>query len=160
MPKVTRIELHLQTGGQRNAGTDGDIYLGICGREFYIDSPEDDFETGATRTYVFAGAGSDRNVLHPELNDPTTHNLTTENIEKFPVYIRFQPHASAPRSDRWQLQRADVYLNGLDLYEWSTASIIKGPGIWLGVHAGLVMHLAKHIDSVPSRPPVRREQVS
>lgn len=58
MPKVTRIELHLQTGGQRNAGTDGDIYLGICGREFYIDSPEDDFETGATRTYVFAGAAA------------------------------------------------------------------------------------------------------
>jgi len=160
MPLITRIELQLQTGEQSGAGTDGDVYLGLCGREFYIDSSKDDFEKGASRTYIFGDKNSDRNVEYPDFNDPTTHYLRTENLDKFPVYIRFHPLGMNPRADRWQLQRADVYLNGADIYEWSTASIIGGPGIWLGTHAGLVVHLAKHVDSVPPRPPVKGQLAS
>lgn len=152
MPRITSIELFLETGEESNAETDGDVYLGIGGREFYVDSSADDFKTGRSKTYIFGDANSDRNVLHPELNDPGTHYLTTENIEKFPVYIRFQPHEDDVRSDRWQLERADVYLNGSDEYDWSTFGLLQRPGIWLGVHAGLVVHLAKHIDAAPGAP--------
>ena len=136
MPQITRIELHLETGEQSGAGTDGDVYLGLCGREFYIDSSKDDFERGASRTYIFGDSNSDRNVQHPDLNDPNSHYLETENLEKFPVYIRFQPHAGNPRADRWQLERADVYLNGSDVYDWTTFGIIRGVGIWLGIPCG------------------------
>ncbi|MCL6711645.1 hypothetical protein M8R20_32155 [Pseudomonas sp. R2.Fl] len=160
MPQITRIELHLETGEQSGAGTDGDVYLGLCGREFYIDSTKDDFERDSSRTYIFGDSNSDRNVQHPDLNDPNAHYLRTENLDKFPVYIRFQPHAGNPRSDRWQLERADVYLNGSDIYEWTTSGIIKGPGIWLGIHAGLVVHMLRHADPVQPKPPVKGELAS
>lgn len=160
MPLITRIELQLQTGEQSGAGTDGDVYLGLCGREFYIDSSKDDFEKGTSRTYIFGDENSDRNVEHADFNDPTTHYLRTENLEKFPVYIRFHPLGSNPRADRWQLERADVYLNGSEVYEWSTFGIVRGLGIWLGTHAGLVVHLARHIDPIPPRPPVKGELAS
>ena len=44
MPQINSIQLHLQTGDLSGAGTDGDVYLGVCGREFSIDTTSDDFE--------------------------------------------------------------------------------------------------------------------
>ena len=106
MPQINIIELHLSTGSLSGAGTDGDVYLGLCGREFSIDSTSDDFEGGSGRTYVL---GEGANIRNAGLNDPRTQQLFTENVSNFPVYIRFQPRS---RNDHWQLQRADVRFNG------------------------------------------------
>jgi hypothetical protein len=69
MPAITRIQLRLVTGNRADAGTDGDVFLGICGREFNVDSRGDvnDFERNSDRTYIF---GEGANVLRPEENDP------------------------------------------------------------------------------------------
>lgn len=147
MARISTIELHIQTGDLSGAGTDGDIYLGLCGREFYIDSQHDDFERGASRTYVL-GDGS--NVLHPEFNDPREPVLFTEYASHFPAYIRFHPRS---REDNWQLQRADVRFNGSLHIDWDTVGLfVNAPklGIWLGVHAGLVAHLVNHSHGQPA----------
>ena len=105
MTPINSIQLNIQTGGLSNAGTDGDVYLGLGGREFSIDSSADDFERGSSRLYNL-GEGS--NVLHSNLNDPREPPLYTEQVANYPVYIRFNPKS---RNDTWQLQRADVMFN-------------------------------------------------
>lgn len=55
MAPIETLRFNLQTANASGAGTDGDIYLGICGREFKVDSTEDDFEQESSRTYRFGG---------------------------------------------------------------------------------------------------------
>lgn len=138
MPQITSITLHLETGDLSGAGTDGDVYLGICGREFSIDSEKDDFERGSGRSYVL---GEEADVRNADVNDPRVQRLITENVPNFPVYIRFQPKS---RGDNWQLQRADVRFNDSLHIDWDTLPIVVNDpkeGIWLGVRSGLFVHL-------------------
>ena len=37
MPAITSIECFIVTADVKDAGTDGGVYLGICGREFHCD---------------------------------------------------------------------------------------------------------------------------
>jgi hypothetical protein len=69
MAAITRMDVRLVTGNRPGAGTDGNVFVAVCGREFSVDSAGDfdDFERGDDRTYVF-GAGA--NVANPERNDP------------------------------------------------------------------------------------------
>ena len=136
MPQITKIEFHLETGDLSGAGTDGDVYLGLCGREFSIDSSRDDFERGSGRTYVL---GEEADIRNAEFNDPRKQNLFTENVPNFPVYVRFQPQT---RGDNWHVVRADVRFNGALHIDWDTLpSVRRTEGIWLGVRSGLVVHL-------------------
>lgn len=155
MPAINSIHLHIQTGDLSGAGTDGDVYLGLCGREFSIDTTRDDFERGAAREYIL---GDGANINNAMVNDPRGQRLFTENVAKFPVYIRFQPRS---RTDNWQLQRADVRFNGSLHIDWDTANYISNnpqKGIWLGVRSGLVVHLEDFShDSVPVKPTVNLE---
>lgn len=111
MTTITRIDAQLKTGSRVGAGTDGDVYLGIGGREFFIDSAVDDFEAGADRVYTF-GAGS--NVSQAFRNDPRSpYQLLTENLGRFPVYVRFVPGAvqGPGREDDWNLESITVTVN-------------------------------------------------
>ena len=136
MPQIFQIVLHTQTGDLEDAGTDDDVYLGVCGREFHCDSASDDFERGSAATYVF---GENANVSNPDLNDPRDHLLLTENVESLPTYLRFQG------DDHWFLDRAGFYFNGEVFPQWDTASYLRG-GIWLGPRAGMYVHIPKHKD--------------
>ena len=141
MPRIESITLHVQTGALSGAGTDGDIYLGLCGREFKIDATGDDFEKGKAREYVL---GEGANIKNAEVNDPRSQELFTERVANFPVYIRFHPESG---SDNWQLQRADVRFNGSLHIDWDTLPAVTNDpekGIWLGVRSGLAVHLADH----------------
>ena len=150
MPQIQSIHLHIQTGNLSGAGTDGDVYLGLCAREFSIDTTRDDFERGAARTYIL---GEGANINNPAVNDPRSHLLLTENVANFPVYVRFRPRS---RTDNWQLQRASVRFNDSIHLDWDTAHFIAmdpTQGIWLGVRSGLVVHLPDHDHApVPVKP--------
>ena len=95
MPRVDTIRINIQTGNLSGAGTDGDVYVGVCGREFSLDTTRDDFERGSSREYVL-GAGA--NVNNAPVNDPRKQILLVENVDSAPVFIRFQPRN---RSDNW-----------------------------------------------------------
>jgi hypothetical protein len=139
VPDITSIEFNLQTADVTGANTDGDVYLGSCGREFYVDSEDNDFQQGDGRTYIF---GDGANVLVPHLNDPRDPQLQLENIDCFPVYIRFQGEY---KGDNWRLQRAVVRINNAPFPMWDTAEL-GIPGIWMGARAGLFLYFTQHRD--------------
>ncbi len=140
MPEIQSIHLTLKTGRMDGAGTDGDVYLGVCGREFYVDTESDDFERGSAREYVF---GDGANVINKPNNDPRRQRLLTENVERFPVYLRFQPRS---RSDNWNLQQAVMTFNDESfLSQWDSAIFVRpADGIWLGIRSGLYVHLLQN----------------
>lgn len=82
MPQITSIHLHIETGNLSGAGTDGDVYLGLGGREFSIDTTRDDFERGAGREYIL---GDGANINNAAVNDPRKQQMFTENVANFPV---------------------------------------------------------------------------
>jgi hypothetical protein len=57
MAQIESIQISINTGDESGGGTDGSIYLGVCGREFHLDTSADDFERGSGQEYVL-GAGS------------------------------------------------------------------------------------------------------
>jgi hypothetical protein len=137
MTAITRIDLRLVTGNRSNAGTDDNVYLGICGREFYVDSSSNDFEQGSDRIYTF-GVGS--NVTHAEENDPRTpFALQTENLGRFPVYIRHEPVALGENS--WNVERVTVTVNpGTAQVQFD--ALAGANNLWLGVFSGRYCYLA------------------
>lgn len=144
MANISSIRVNVQTRSISGGGTDGDVYLGFAGREFYLDTSADDFEAGSTRSYVL-GQGS--NVLHGSSNDPRTPQLQDSQVDRFPVYLRFVPRG---REDNWSLQRAVVTYNERLFPMWDSAEVVAtNVGLWLGVHAGLVVHLPRHQDTPP-----------
>lgn len=139
MTLITSIQFQLITGSMSGAGTDGDVYLSVCGREFYVDTSADDFERGSSRLYVF---GDGANVNNPPTNDPRQHNLHIENVNNFPVYLRFQPRS---RTDNWNVQRAEVSFNQNIFPRWDTASFIsQREGIWMGTRSSMFLHIPPH----------------
>ncbi len=141
MTAITSLHVTISTRSVSGAGTDGDVYLGFGGREFSLDTTADDFEAGSSRTYRL---GSGATVQNAAVNDPRTPQLTVENVDRFPVWVRFQPQG---REDNWILGRATVTLNDRLFPLWDTAEYIgQGVGIRLGTHSGLFVHLMRHID--------------
>jgi hypothetical protein len=86
-------------------GTDGSVFLGLGGREFRLDTLEDDFETASDRVYIL-GLGA--NINNPVVNDPRSPQLDTQFLNQTPVYIRF---AQRDGRDHWNLARARVTVN-------------------------------------------------
>ena len=93
MVAITRIDFRVKTGDRQGAATNGDVYVGIGGREFSIDKAgSNDFERGADQTYV-AGLGSTINF--PDINNPTSpYQLLTERLDKYPVYSTLRTRES------------------------------------------------------------------
>lgn len=138
MSPINTISVNLHTGNVDGAGTDGDIYVGICGREFYIDSNSNDFERNASKVYHL---GSGSNILHASTNDPRKPQVYSEEIDRFPVYIRFNPKN---RDDRWNLAYMDIQINGQLVFQ--SLQLEREGGIWLGIRSGLFYYPRKHND--------------
>ena len=88
MPAIEIIDIKIVTGNVSGAGTDGEVYLGICGREFRLDTSGDDFKRGANDIFRL---GSNANIKNKERNDPRNPQHRTDDLDKFPVYIRLEP---------------------------------------------------------------------
>jgi hypothetical protein len=143
--KVTGIVCPIITGDVDGAGTDGDIYLGIGGREFRLDSREDDYERGSWREYVLGTAPLESNLAPPQIrvrnwdrNDPTLRFLLdTNDLPRTPVYIRFEPQGAY---DNWNLffAAALVYA-GTFCVGYAPPETFND--LWLGQASGKVLHL-------------------
>jgi hypothetical protein len=117
MADIKTIYVTLWTKDIEDGETNGNVYAGIGGREFYIDSSEDynDFERGDKRTYILGEmpnsvpSNSTHNI-RPEYCDPRKpYLLKTENLGKFPVYIRFDEIKVG--QDYWALEYAEINVN-------------------------------------------------
>jgi hypothetical protein len=137
MAAITRIDVRLKTSARSGAGTDGDVYIGIDGREFYIDSAIDDFEQGGDRTYTF---GDGANVNFASSNNPVSpYQLLTEKLDHSPVYVRFSPQN---RGDNWDMESVTVTVNpGPKQVQYQALG--GSDHLSLGVHSGLYCSLFK-----------------
>lgn len=116
MVAIDTLFIRVKTGYN---GTDGHVYVGIHGREFYIDSEDldyNDFEHGADRIYMCGDIPSSSEIppkatkiRNPSFNDPREYfPLDTDNLDLYPVYLRFEP---VDDDDIWQLQYVSVQVN-------------------------------------------------
>jgi hypothetical protein len=141
VPLIESIQVEVNTLDVDGAGTDGSLYLGVCGREFHLDTSANDLEQGSARKYVL---GDNANVEHKAINDPRKQRLLTEHVDGLPVYLRF---VGNNEDDRWGLQRAFMTLNDELLPMWDTISYISDvDGIWLGGKAGGAVFLLRERD--------------
>jgi hypothetical protein len=137
MANITRIDAQIKTTGSGGAGTDGDVYLAIGGREFYIDSDSEDFDANGNRTYTF---GNGANVKFANTNNPSTpFQLLTEDLNRYPVYLRFHPR---DRDDNWNLSEVDVKVNP-GPGEVRFRALAGNNNLWLGTHSGLYCYLTR-----------------
>lgn len=113
MVTIQKIVFRIRTADIEDAGTDGEVYVGFCGREFHIGTSYEDFERGAERSYS-AGTSAEAgevNVSNPALNNPSAlPPLDSEDIGIYPVYVRFEP---VGRDDHWSLQYISVIAAGV-----------------------------------------------
>jgi hypothetical protein len=147
MTLITKIEVRVRTGSRKWAGTDGHVYLGITGREFYLDTEDDNFEEGHEDRFVL---GDGTNVLDGDRNDPRyPWPRHIEDLAKYPVYIRLDDHEDRlHRSHRysdikegpaWLLDEVTVTVHpGPVIYEALTQ--LEG-SLWLGTKFGMICYL-------------------
>jgi len=133
MATVQTIRLRRRTGNVIDAGTDGDVFLGLGGREFFVDSSDNDFERGADKVYVF---GQGANVLRPDQNDPRTPlPIDSNELTRFPIYLRL----AAGVGQDWNIGLVELTV----LWPGASATFSRLEGnanIWLGYKRGLYLH--------------------
>jgi len=136
MASINQLRLRLVTGNREDAGTNGDVFLGVAGREFNVDSQGDinDFERGSDRTYVF---GEGATVLRPGENDPRSPWQTdTENLLSSPIYVRFEPGDGGD----WNIERVELTV----VAPGNTIHFDRLEGtanLWLGERRGKYLYL-------------------
>ncbi|MGW1439868.1 hypothetical protein ACWD7M_32060 [Streptomyces griseus] len=106
MAPITRIDVYTKTSDVIAADTRSAVYLGIAGREFRLSTGnETDFGKNTETTFVL-GTGS--NVSDSQYVDPRYPQLDTDDLDRYPTYIRLQPEGSAPA---WCVERVQVTVN-------------------------------------------------
>ena len=143
------------------AGTDGNPYIGIGGREFRIDSEKDDFEVNTDRTFISgqtpAAIPGDVKLFPlnaPVYNDPRSPvQLYTENLYKYPVYLRFDPSND---DDMWGLEYVSVRVNPTVEGELIKYEALEGQDqrLFLGKSWGKYCYLHQTNPPVPSALPI------
>jgi hypothetical protein len=131
MAAIPSIDVTIGTGDADGAGTDGNVYLGICGREFHLDSTANNFVKGSIDKFRL-GKGAGSKMSDPDLNDPRNPPVNSDNLGTFPVYIRFEPSGDNPDGN---LKFVNVELGGTGF----GVNFLKG--LWLGTRAGKICFL-------------------
>lgn len=144
--QITGILCQVITSNVDNAGTDGRVFLGLGGREFRLDSKQDDYERGSWREYVMGEGGWSSSggfpplipVQNPQWNDPRKDfPLDTVNLTKSPVYIRFEPSGDSPN---WNVAWVAALVYGPNFVAGFTPPVAFS-SLWLGDPMGEFLFL-------------------
>lgn len=136
---VRKITIDITTSFAKGAGTEGEVFLGLGGREFrlYIDEQED-FEAGDEVTYEL---GEGANIENRERNDPRMGMpISIDDVLTHPVYIRLVSHKA---SDDWNI--ANVRARIVAEEETLRYGALEGSqdNIWLGPQSGSWLYLRR-----------------
>jgi hypothetical protein len=129
MTAIQQIAVEVNTNNISGAGTDGDVFLGICGREFRLDTSQDDFEAGTIARYLL---GEQANIRNEDRNDPRNPQLDTDDLDRFPMYMRFDPVDS---DSDWNVTRVSVDVEGRNY------GAFFQKGLWLSQRSGKFFYL-------------------
>jgi hypothetical protein len=138
---ITKIEIDVETGSIEGAGTNGRVYLGICGREFRLDKPGDQFRVGILDNFII-GMGS--NIENPNgvndiINSPNSYEIDTYLLNIFPKYIRFEPQDN---DDNWNVSQVELRVTDDTNVVHKFDALISNGSIWLGENSGLLLGLS------------------
>lgn len=144
MANITRIDVQLITANESPTGVSGWVYVNVAGREFSLDTPRNDFEPGDNYTYIF---GDGANVNEAERNDPRVPQLDTDDLDRYPVYLRYD----APENkvdEIWCLERVTIKVNPASSIpaQFDNPRLAGGAAnqkIWLGRKYGKVVNLRR-----------------
>lgn len=135
MATITSMELRIRTGNAPDAGTDGDVFLGLGGREFFVDSGGDDFQRGADKVYIF---GEGANVLRPNENDPRSPlPIDPVEIPRFPIYLRLAAGAGMD----WNVGLVHLVVRWPPNVSATFGRLDGNDNIWLGWKRGLYLYV-------------------
>lgn len=136
---VRKITVDITTSFAKGAGTEGQVFLGLGGREFRLDIDSyEDFDRGDEVTYEL---GEDANVRFPERNDPRQgFPIGIDDVTAKPVYLRLAPH---DKSDDWNLANVHVRISAGDEELRYAALDGAQENIWLGPQSGNLVHLKR-----------------
>jgi len=137
MANVNKIRVRVKTGNKGVvSGTNGDVYLGIGGREFHLAIfGSKDFRAGETEEFIL-GEGTNIGVF-PDDNDPRSpYQMVTDTLSRYPIYVRFEP---TNQDGRWELDEISVAVNpGSDQIEFSALG--GGSYLWLNNRGTKILH--------------------
>jgi hypothetical protein len=138
---ITKIEIDIETGNIQGAGTNGRVYLGICGREFRLDKPGDQFRVGILDKFII-GIGS--NIENPNgvndiINSTNSYEIDTYLLDIFPKYLRFEPQDN---DDNWNVSRVELRVTDDTNIVHKFDALISNGSIWLGENSGLLLGLS------------------
>ena len=136
---VRKIVVDIVTSYASGAGTRGEVFLGVGGREFRLNVDRSaDFERGAESSYQL---GEDANVRDAERNDPRQGRpVRVADVLAHPVYIRMAPKGAG---DDWNVESVNVRVMHEDERRAIRFCALEGPkeNIWLGLQSGTTLHL-------------------
>jgi hypothetical protein len=149
--EIHTITVFIKTADLAGAGTDGNVYLSIGGREFNLDNPNvQDFERNALNRFVLGPQDRD-NVVRPNLNNPFTGlKINVEDVTAFPVYIRLDKRlqdAFFRDVDEWRLELVQIFVNGSGPFdaELTCERAIEEPSNFLlSPRVGLIVYIPCH----------------
>lgn len=136
---VSEISVTIKTGDKvavegTNAGTKGEVYLGIGGREFRLALPSQrPFIPNSTVTIVL---GPRCNVEYNFYNALDCPNLYVEDLDVLPKYIRFQP---VDINDSWFVIEAKVTVNP-GAAEKCYTKLSKFDGCWFSAKGTTILY--------------------
>jgi hypothetical protein len=133
MTAIKQISVRIKTANKGYAGTSGRVYLGIGGREFGLTLlGHYDFAPGTDQTFVM---GEDSTIgAHPANNDPRSPQIDTESLNKYPIYVRFEPRAE---DDLWGIEEISVSVNpGSTQF----SALGKGSILWMGNSSSKIIY--------------------
>ena len=146
--KIEQIDVAIKTGKaetkesapftnkKEGPGTNGWVYLGLSGREFHVDTADNNLEAGALDEFTL---GEFSNILQSYYNDPRNPwPRNTEDLAKYPAYIRFEPRGE---DDKWLLDEVIVTVNPNTPSEWVFSALIGRACLWMGQTCGKVCFL-------------------
>ncbi|MER5297434.1 hypothetical protein ABT382_36295 [Streptomyces pharetrae] len=149
MADITQIKAYVYTADEAHASAEGNVYLGIAGREFLLRKQGQDttHQQGEKYTYVL---GQDSNVADARYNDPTTPPLDTDDLDHYPVYLRLEPSGLEPA---WCLEWVDVTVNPDTKVPHVFANPrLKGTDpkhrLWLDTSHGTTLYLKRSDDNL------------
>jgi len=144
---IVRIEVRVEIGESLMAASDDPLFLGLngpTGREFRLVLARGrSLRRGSKDAFVLA-PGSEGNVEHGELNDPTVPSLDAEGVTG--AYLRkgLDPipnvRAVGEMDDRLEIARVEVDLHVEGRSE--PVRFARGGPLWLGLVCGLTAELA------------------
>jgi hypothetical protein len=149
--KIERLLVRVETLNQSGAGTGGEVFLGIGGREFNIDSNKNNFEQNAKELFILGDTrdrlGDWMEVRNKDRNDPRVPlPLNTGDLDKLPVYLRFEPERY-DSTEEWGLNYVFVKVNPtIDGQNQEVLYEALGPAnvfLWLGRNGGRYCYLHK-----------------